>query len=208
MERQTRQAAKTATRGGRAARYFGGRLRAERERRGWTQVELAKRLTAAGWPVNPTVLAKIEAARPSDRRSVKVDEALAVAEVFGLSLDSLLGRVTANPNAELGSILRAAIETASGMAMQVSTIVTTLHSRFADLDALDYPGREELQDDVGQAWAALRQAAAALGRIGSFEIPDDTAIALRAAYLERSELPDFLRQLFDADRRTDDDTQP
>lgn len=182
MERQSRQAAKTATRGGRAARYFGGRLRAERERRGWTQAELAKRLTAAGWPVNPTVLAKIEAARPSDRRSVKIDEALAVAEVFGLSLDSLLGRTTADPNAELTLILRAAVETARRLAGEVSTIESTLHARFADLEALDYPGRKDLEIAIGQARVALREAATALGRIGFFEIPDDAArVALRAA---------------------------
>jgi hypothetical protein len=110
-------------------------------------------------------------------------------------------------------ILRAAIETARGLAGEVSTIEGTLHDRFADLEALDYPGRESLEVDVGRARVALREAATALGRIGFFHIPDDAArVALRAAQPERFEVPDLMRELMtriDADREAESDgTQP
>jgi len=60
----------------------------ERDRLDWSQDELAKRLTASGVPCYASTIAKIE----SGKRAIKLDEASAMADLFGLSLDSLLGR--------------------------------------------------------------------------------------------------------------------
>jgi transcriptional regulator with XRE-family HTH domain len=187
MERQQKRLAKTATRGkaatrgGRAVRYFGRRLRAERERRGWTQVELAERLADAGWPVNPTVLAKVESANEGVQRSLKVDEALAVAEVFEMSLDSLLGRATdAESSDELELILRTAIDTARSLAGHLAQIRATFHDRFVEVEALDFTGREQLQAHVEAARSALDHASHALAVIAVFSVPDNNfQIALR-----------------------------
>lgn len=64
-------------------------VRLERERRGWSQSYMAKLLTDRGIDsIYPTTVAKIE----SGDREVKLDEAAALADLFGGSLDWLLGR--------------------------------------------------------------------------------------------------------------------
>lgn len=68
---------------------FGEWLRAERVRRGWTQPQLADMLNDRGIaPMHTTTIAKIESAG----RSVRINEAVAVADLFGASLDWVLGR--------------------------------------------------------------------------------------------------------------------
>jgi transcriptional regulator with XRE-family HTH domain len=58
------------------------RLRWERERRGWSTAEVARRMAAAGTPVSQTAVWKIENGNP--RRTISVDEALALAKIFGV----------------------------------------------------------------------------------------------------------------------------
>lgn len=68
---------------------FGERIREEREARGWSQADVARKLSAAGIrPMHPTTVSKIEAAE----RSVRITEAVGIAELFEMSLDNLLGR--------------------------------------------------------------------------------------------------------------------
>jgi transcriptional regulator with XRE-family HTH domain len=68
---------------------FGERIRNAREARGWSQAAVARKLSAAGIrPMHPTTVSKIEAAE----RSVRITEAVGFAELFGVSLDNLLGR--------------------------------------------------------------------------------------------------------------------
>lgn len=69
--------------------YFRKRLKVERERRGWSQEELAKRLCNNGIDgVYASTIAKIEVGK----RAVRMDEAAGIADLFGASLDALLGR--------------------------------------------------------------------------------------------------------------------
>lgn len=79
----------------RVATQFGKRLRTERERRGWSQAELAKLLAGKGIPAHPTTIAKLEAAE----RHAKMRELVGLADIFGMSVDTLLGRRTASSNA-------------------------------------------------------------------------------------------------------------
>lgn len=68
---------------------FGKHLKAQREHHGWSQPELAGRLKERGIDLmHPTTVAKIEAGT----RSVRINEALAFADVFDMSVDALLGR--------------------------------------------------------------------------------------------------------------------
>ena len=68
--------------------YFREKFKAERRSRDWSQADVAKKLEKRGIDLHPTTVAKIEAGQ----RSVRIDEARAIADLFGLSLDSLVGR--------------------------------------------------------------------------------------------------------------------
>lgn len=70
------------------ASQFGQRLKAERERRAWSQGDVAERLYAKGLPVYATTIGKIEAGK----RAIRIDELSAVADLFGVSVDALIGR--------------------------------------------------------------------------------------------------------------------
>lgn len=66
---------------------FGDALKAAREERGWTQTELANRMNAAGWDNYRYVQVR----RTEDAsRAPRMDEALALAEILGISLSDLL----------------------------------------------------------------------------------------------------------------------
>ena len=70
-------------------RDFGKRVKAHRSDRGWTQPQMAKMLSDNGiYPMHSTTIAKIEAGE----RSVRINEAVGIAELFGVSLDSFVGR--------------------------------------------------------------------------------------------------------------------
>jgi transcriptional regulator with XRE-family HTH domain len=64
------------------------RIAFERERRGWSYGTLAQRMTAAGAPVAASALQRVEKSEP--RRRVTVDELLALADVFEVSVEELL----------------------------------------------------------------------------------------------------------------------
>jgi transcriptional regulator with XRE-family HTH domain len=64
------------------------RIGYERERRGWSYEQLAKRMTDVGCPMNQSAIYKIEKATP--RRRITVDELLAFAKVFDTNISALL----------------------------------------------------------------------------------------------------------------------
>lgn len=75
-----------------APRSIGGeanlaeRFRFERERRGWSPAELARRLTAEGCSIATSAIYKIEA----DARRITVDELVAASQVFEVTVTDLL----------------------------------------------------------------------------------------------------------------------
>ena len=64
------------------------RIRYERERRGWSTAELARRVTEAGCKINQSSVWAIESGEP--RRRVSLGEAVAFAQVLGMTLDELM----------------------------------------------------------------------------------------------------------------------
>ncbi len=70
---------------------FGRRVRQERNLRGWTQADLAKRLLEEGVKLHPSAIAKIEDRDREDGkpRSIRLDEATAIARVFGRLVDEM-----------------------------------------------------------------------------------------------------------------------
>jgi transcriptional regulator with XRE-family HTH domain len=63
------------------------RVRDERERNGWSQGELARRVTEAGVPMQQQAVWKIENGDPP--RKISYSEAIALCRVFDLDLDEL-----------------------------------------------------------------------------------------------------------------------
>lgn len=73
---------------GPAQDHFSRELKALREGRRWSQGELERRLAEKGIQLHSTTIAKIE----KGDRPVNVVEAAAIADLFGKSVDALLGR--------------------------------------------------------------------------------------------------------------------
>jgi transcriptional regulator with XRE-family HTH domain len=67
---------------------FGVQVRDLRRARGWTQDDLAERLTAAGFPIHQTTVAKME----GGTRPTNVGEIAALAELFDVPIGTLFDR--------------------------------------------------------------------------------------------------------------------
>lgn len=114
---------------------FGDWLKAERTKRGWSQPQLAKMMSARGIaPMHATTIAKIEAAS----RSVRINEAVALADLFEVSLDWLLGRepddttltfAMVNVSSYAGTAGRQTL-TAQGIAADLEDILEDVEQRF------------------------------------------------------------------------------
>ncbi|MEI6622337.1 MAG: helix-turn-helix transcriptional regulator [Actinomycetes bacterium] len=72
-----------------AERRFGRRMRQERERLGLTQLQLAERIRSLGVDLHPSAIAKMEDRNAVKPRGIRLSEAAAIAEVFGLSISEM-----------------------------------------------------------------------------------------------------------------------
>jgi transcriptional regulator with XRE-family HTH domain len=68
---------------------FGYRLRHERTRRGWTQAQVAEKLAEAGVVLHPSAIAKMETRDTERPRMITLNEAMAIARIFELSIDQM-----------------------------------------------------------------------------------------------------------------------
>ncbi|MCV7173078.1 helix-turn-helix transcriptional regulator [Mycobacterium manitobense] len=144
---------------------FRERLRQSRLDRGWSQADLAKHLADKGFGhIYPTTIAKIE----NRERTVRIDEAAAIADVLGTSVDALMGR-TIDDDAELTYALRGLTSAAKRSAEQVQDIVRAIGQARDDIGAGDFSGRDLLQADVKRALQRLEAAQGALATVGQFE---------------------------------------
>ena len=133
--------------------------------RDWSRADLSKRLQDMGCEhIYPSTVAKIE----SGERAVRIDEATAIAELFDVSLDILLGR-SVKAKADEHYTLRALIDTSAQAAWQVSAIRDSLRngatelSTFAPTDAATKRLVSEceriadtLADVTDELWEVLR----------------------------------------------------
>lgn len=137
---------------------FGKKLKAEREHREWTQPELAANLRNSGiQTMHPTTIAKIEAGT----RSVRINEAIAFADAFDVSIDALLGRQEPDD-----STLTYAMENASSFATRAERELQTPRTTVSII--------EEILED-----ASARFANASIAEMVS--LSRDLAQALHAA---------------------------
>lgn len=138
---------------------FGERVKDERETRAWSQADMAKMLVDKGIkPMHPTTVAKIEAGD----RSVRINEAVGIADLFGVSVDSLLGRKPGAQRNELQYLLRLLRDTARQSSQQVSATMETIREQLADLptgfdhaDMLQRVGRHTWCYGLSPAFDAL-----------------------------------------------------
>ena len=118
--------------------YFRKRLKAERQRREWSQSDIAKLLSENRIPMHPTTIAKIEAGD----RSVRIDEATGIADLLGLSLDGLLGRKGMED--ERSHAMTVLAEEARKLIPEVIDIVDRLRRAYQELEAqFDFAGFEQ-----------------------------------------------------------------
>lgn len=109
---------------------FGERVKDEREHRGWSQANMAKMLSDNGiHPMHPTTVAKIEAGD----RSVRINEAVGIADLFEVSVDSLAGRKPGAQRGELTYLLRVFRDTADRSSQQVWAILETIREQLKEL---------------------------------------------------------------------------
>lgn len=71
----------------RAEEVLGRRVKGHRQAREWSQEELASKMIEAGFPWTQSIVTRTETAT----RPVRVDEAAALAALFGVGVDELIG---------------------------------------------------------------------------------------------------------------------
>jgi transcriptional regulator with XRE-family HTH domain len=136
--------------------------------------------TGAKW--HPTTIAKIEAGD----RSVRIDEAVAIAEVLEVPLDVLVGS-KGGLEEDFAYALRVLQETSQKSVADVNTISTSLADRLVDLLAFEFDGRDAV-DAVGkQATGALGEVIMALYALAAMELPHgDARVTSRAELFDRA----------------------
>jgi transcriptional regulator with XRE-family HTH domain len=113
---------------------FRKRLRRERERLGWSQNDMAERLERQGFSFYGTTIAKVEAGN----RMVGIAEAVAIADLLEVPLDTLLGRKP-KPRRDLTNLLGAALDAVYTSRTGINRLARPLHDRLEDIGS-DFPG--------------------------------------------------------------------
>ena len=144
---------------GRVGDQFRERLRSERVRRDWSQSDVAKMLSDKGIDgIYPTTIAKIEAGD----RAVRIDELLAIADLFEVSLDGLLGRRIDMKERDLTFVLQGFVDTARSASVQLAAIETSLDTKSAELAAFQFDARDVIIEGCDWVRSVLTQASEVL----------------------------------------------
>ena len=146
---------------------FGKRLRGAREDRGWTQGDLSERLAEVGVTITPLQVARME----KGERSVRATEAAALADLYGVSVDGLLGR-HARPVADLNHAIRVLLDAKNQAAWQLSVVERTLTLAAAELEGADTADRyPDLAAETRDAASAVADALSAIENVGQSTNP-------------------------------------
>ncbi len=147
--------------------YFRKRFKIERERRKWSQADVAELLKGKGVHVPVTAIAKVEAGT----RTVRIDEAVAIADLFEVSLDSLLGR-GAGLEDDLAYSLRALREVVQRIYSQVRPLTMELIEARDEAINYAFSGRENLVEFTNIAIDRLTTAAVFLSLAETYTHPE------------------------------------
>lgn len=141
-----RYIAKMATKQRLGAR-FRKRVATERAARKMSQADLSKLLAQHGIELDATKLSKIE----SGTRAVQLDEAAALADIFGLSLDGLLDRH--GLETEQAHAMTTLADTAAAVWPEMQRTMTRLHDAYAELQRqFDFASFDRLAG-TGATWS-------------------------------------------------------
>lgn len=126
------------------------RVAHEREARGMTPAGLASRMTQVGCPINASAIYKIEKADPP--RRITVDELVAFAEVFGVTIEDLL----LPPEVASDRALRELVLAWTAARVDVGPVIAREREAFANLAqyAADHPDVWPSLTELMQEWAA------------------------------------------------------
>lgn len=138
---------------------FRERVAVERKRRKLSQADVAKMLNDRGVSgFYSTTVAKIEAGD----RTVRIDEAVAIADIFGVPLDELIGRQLDEQTRSLAYVIQAVTRTMHQAAPAVTGLKRELAEISAELGAFDFDGRAELAAAARECHDALDRAASVI----------------------------------------------
>lgn len=169
---------------------FRENIRTERQSRKWSQAHVAKLLTDKGiGGIFTTTIAKIELGE----RPAKLNEAAALADVFGVSLDALIGR-RPRRSGDKSLPLNALAKRTEGTAIAADALETGLR------DHLDELAEFTLRRDEAAAVTECERAAEALAAAA-------TATRRAAAKLQRIQRR-MQRDFFADDSHDDESVQP
>jgi len=133
---------------------LGNRIKVERENRGWSQVDMANMLSDNGiQPMHPTTVAKIEAGT----RSVRINEAVGIADLFEVSLDSLLDRKPRAKRSDVTRRLDALTQRVQELNSRVYTLDKQVNQMILELPE-DLDGAHDLKEAAYGVRAVLNQA--------------------------------------------------
>jgi hypothetical protein len=142
---------------------------------------MAKMLADRGVkPMHPTTVAKIEAGD----RSVRINEAIEIADLFEVSMDALLGRTTGvKPGGEPMDTLEMFLIVAETLWPKQVAIRDVFAARMGDLEALEFEGRDLLDIRIKQAWMGIDLATKSLAGIAAWQLPPDLKVTLRDEFI-------------------------
>lgn len=115
------------------------RIRIEREGRGWSYEALAKRLTDIGCSINGSAIYRIEKGEPP--RRIAVDELIALAQVFGASVEDLLTPIEVIRKTQAKAVLKELDKSSTALVEAVADLMDGYCAYF-DLGAYDPELRE------------------------------------------------------------------
>ena len=139
--------------------HFSKALKDQRDGRNLSQDQLAKLLAEKDIHMHWTTIAKIE----KGERSVRIDEAAAIADIFDMSVDALLGR---KPSAQrdLDDALSALVDAVFTSRNEVRRVSKTIQGRLHDIPP-DYVGNDNLAELVRGLSKHLDAADGVLGEL-------------------------------------------
>jgi transcriptional regulator with XRE-family HTH domain len=178
---------------GRIGDQFRKRLKAERTRqdRKWSQEDLARMLLDRGVDgIYATTIAKIEAGD----RAVRIDELTAMADIFGVSVDTLLGRKR-SAQRDLYSLLDALTNAVFLARTELHRTAKTLQDRLEDIPS-DYERHDSLAGLVSEVRRHLNAASVALEELVEESIRDiDQRTVKRLKTMSRKELDELSKNI-------------
>jgi transcriptional regulator with XRE-family HTH domain len=163
------------------------RIREERERHGWSQARFATKVSERGLVIHPSTIAKIE----MGKRAVHVDELSTFADIFGTSIDALVGRRGAST--DLAWAASKLTSNAQKMATDLDALRTRLRGAYDDVRAAVGPGGEAVDNLLEHAGSAILQLSTAqdwLNRLANqFPLPTDFGPTTKGEEVAGPKLP-------------------